>query len=334
MSTIVVAGGTRGIGRAIAEAINRKGGYRVKILSRSVSFYYYRPSSANGLDAKLIQANPALQEETGIEVIQVDYNSVSELTKVFDDNEVDTVISTLFVTSDGSPQVNMIRAAEACVHTRRFIPSVWGIPYSRDQVTERQMTIGQSKLDAVEDLENSSLEYTLYYVGYFLDFWGYPRVKTYQIQNIIVVDIENNRAAIPGKGGTPVTFTHTLDVAEFVVASLELPKWERESYVIGENVTWNEFLRIAEEVKGVKFEVTYDDIDFLKSGKITELPSHPSLYGVMPKDQLQALFATFGIWFEEGLYHLEPGTTLNQLFPGIKARTVKEVIQAGWGQKS
>lgn len=52
----------------------------------------------------------------------------------------------------------------------------------------------------------------------------------------------------------------------------------------------------------------------------------------MPKDQLQALFATFGIWFEEGLYHLEPKKTLNQLFPGIKARTVKEVIQAGWGQ--
>ncbi|KAF4783124.1 hypothetical protein HER10_EVM0006416 [Colletotrichum scovillei] len=194
------------------------------------------------------------------------------------------------------------------------------------------MTIGQSKLDGVEALKNSSLEYTLYYVGYFLDFWGYPRVKSYQIQNIIVVDIENNRAAIPGKGDTPVTFTHTLDVAEFVVASLELPKWEKESYVIGENVTWNEFLRIAEEVKGVKFEVTHDDIDFLKSGKITELPSHPSLYSVMPKDQLQALFATFGIWFEEGLYHLEPKKTLNQLFPGIKARTVKEVIQAGWGQ--
>ncbi|KAJ0329130.1 hypothetical protein COL5a_004361 [Colletotrichum fioriniae] len=196
------------------------------------------------------------------------------------------------------------------------------------------MTIGQSKLDAVEALENSSLEYTLYYVGYFLDFWGYPRVQTYQVQNIIVVDIENNRAVIPGKGDTPVTFTHTLDVAEFVAASLELPKWEKESYVIGENVTWNEFLRIAEEVKGVKFEVTHDDIDFLKSGKITELPSHPSLYSVMPKYQLQALFATFGIWFEEGLYHLEPETTLNQLFPGIKARTVKEVIQAGWGQKN
>lgn len=54
MSTIVVAGGTRGIGRAIAEAINRKGGYRVKILSRSVSFYYLRLSLGYGSDANLI----------------------------------------------------------------------------------------------------------------------------------------------------------------------------------------------------------------------------------------------------------------------------------------
>lgn len=37
VTTIAVAGGTRGIGRAIAEAINRKENYDVKIFSRSVS---------------------------------------------------------------------------------------------------------------------------------------------------------------------------------------------------------------------------------------------------------------------------------------------------------
>lgn len=114
------------------------------------------------------------------------------------------------------------------------------------------MQIGQSKLDAVEALEGSSLEYTLFYVGYFLDYWGYPRVKTYQAQNIIVVDIEHNKAAVAGIGDTPITFTHTLDIAKYVAASLDLSVWDRESYVIGENVTWNEFVQIAEEVKGIK----------------------------------------------------------------------------------
>lgn len=112
------------------------------------------------------------------------------------------------------------------------------------------MQIGQAKLDAFEALEKTSLEYTSFYVGYFLDYWGYPRVKTYQLQFVTAVDIEHNRAAIPGKCDTPVTFTHTFDVALYVAASLDLPKWDKESYVIGESVTWNEFVRIAEEVKG------------------------------------------------------------------------------------
>lgn len=102
----------------------------------------------------------------------------------------------------------------------------------------------------METLEKSNLEYTLVYMGYFLDFWGYPRVKTYQRPNIIVVDIEHDVAAIPGAGNTPVTFTHTFNAAEFVAASLDLPKWDRESYIVGDTVTWNEFLKIAEEVKG------------------------------------------------------------------------------------
>ncbi|EEU36823.1 uncharacterized protein NECHADRAFT_42269 [Fusarium vanettenii 77-13-4] len=309
VTTIAVAGGTRGIGRAIAEAINHKENYDVKIFSRS--------------------PNPALEAENGIPIIAIDYTDIDSMTKVLEDNKIDTVISTLFVTFDGKPQVNLIHAAEASKHTRRFIPSIWGIPYSREQ-----MTIGQSKLDAVEALEKSTLEYTLFYVGYFLDFWGYPRVKSYQRQNLIVVDIEYNKAAIPGDGNTPVTFTHTFDVAEFVAASLELPSWEKESYVIGDSVTWNEFLRLAEEVKGEKFEVTHDSLDLLLSGQITELPSHPSLYSQMPKEQIQALFSTFGVWFEKGLFNLKPTTkTLNDVFPEIHARTVKEILEAGWGKQ-
>lgn len=109
----------------------------------------------------------------------------------------------------------------------------------------------------LEYLKDSALEYTLFYVGYFLDFWCYPRVPTFQTPNVVVVDIEHNMAAIPGTGNVPVTFTHTTNVAEFVAVSLDLPKWEKESYVVGENITWNEFVKIAEEVKG---KGSYSDI--------------------------------------------------------------------------
>ncbi|KIM93965.1 hypothetical protein OIDMADRAFT_35415 [Oidiodendron maius Zn] len=41
----------------------------------------------------------------------------------------------------------------------------------------------------------------------------------------VIVDVENMKAAIPGDGNTPIVFTYTVDMAKFVAASLELPKW-------------------------------------------------------------------------------------------------------------
>lgn len=64
------------------------------------------------------------------------------------------------------------------------------------------------------------------------------------------VDITHNCAAIPGDGNTPIVFTHTSDVAKFVVASLELDQWPGESYVIGDKVTLTEFVELAETAKG------------------------------------------------------------------------------------
>jgi hypothetical protein len=213
----------------------------------------------------------------------------------------------------------------------------------------KDFPIGRAKLEALQALEKSSLEYTLFYVGYFLDFWGHPHVKTYQLPNIVAVDIEFNVAAIPGTGETPVVFTHTFDVAKFVAAALELSTWDRESYVIGDTVTWNQFVQIAEEVKGwysilcrkktrlthsvigTNFKVTYDSLDLLRAGKVTELPSHPPLYAHMPKEEIQRIFSVFGVWFHEGLFNLQPKKTLNSVFPGIKVWTVKELLQSAWG---
>lgn len=63
----------------------------------------------------------------------------------------------------------------------------------------------------------------------------------------IVLDIPSKKAAIPGSGNEPAVFTHTTDVAKFVAASLDLDKWDTASYVVGDRVTWNEFLHFAEE---------------------------------------------------------------------------------------
>jgi len=65
-----------------------------------------------------------------------------------------------------------------------------------------------------------------------------------------VLDTVNNVAGIPATGNTPVAFTHTSDVAKYVAASVDQPKWNEATTVIGDKVTWNEFLRLAEEAKG------------------------------------------------------------------------------------
>jgi nucleoside-diphosphate-sugar epimerase len=66
----------------------------------------------------------------------------------------------------------------------------------------------------------------------------------------MVLDMANNAAAIPGSGNVPLVFTHTRDTAKFVVASLDLEKWNVGTYVMGDKMTFNEVLKVAENVKG------------------------------------------------------------------------------------
>lgn len=188
-------------------------------------------------------------------------------------------------------------------------------------------------MDILKAVESTSLEYTAVLIGYFLDFFVLPRVKSYLDPLPIVLDVANNAAAIPGSGSVPVVFTHTFDVARFTVALLTLPKWEKESYVIGDRLTWNEFLDLVEEAKGVKFSVANDPIEKLKAGQITELPSHKQMYPFFPKAMLQGMFASFGRMFEEGVFDLRPSHALNDDFPEIKPRKVRQLVFEAWNQE-
>lgn len=81
---------------------------------------------------------------------------------------------------------------------------------------------------------------------------------------------------------------------------------------------------------GKPIEVSYDSIDTLKSGKITELPSHQHAYPFFPKEALQGVLSTFGRWIEEGLFNFQPKKTLNDLFPEVKTMTVKDILEIHW----
>ncbi|KAF5844423.1 hypothetical protein GGP41_001390 [Bipolaris sorokiniana] len=246
--------------------------------------------------------------------------------------KVDTVISTLNMTISNEPELALLTAANQSKTTKRYIPSLWGVEYTPELCAILPMST--NKLTVLGALESTSLEYTVVINGLFMDYYGQPHVKSHISPLAIVIDMANNAAAIPGSGDVPVAFTYTHDIGRMVVALLTLPKWSKESYIIGDKLTWNEVLQIAQDIKGVKFDVKYDSVETLRKGQTTELPSHTPMYPFFPKEQLQGVLAGFGLFMENGSFDLKPPKeqNLNELFPEIKLASMKEIMGAWKGK--
>jgi hypothetical protein len=61
----------------------------------------------------------------------------------------------------------------------------------------------------------------------------------------------NLAAAIPGTGNDLLSSTYSFDVARLVEAALDIPLWETEMFCYSDNCTYNEVLKLAEEVRGM-----------------------------------------------------------------------------------
>jgi nucleoside-diphosphate-sugar epimerase len=302
MAVIAVAGGTGNVGRTIVEALVAAGKHDIRILAR--------------------KANPELEAKLGAAIIPVDYNDVAATTRALEGNNVHTVISaiSMMILDGTNPEISLIAAADASKATRRIISSGWGIPHTTAQIA--QLPSVKLKLDAEAALAaTKDLEHTVVQCGFFLDYW--TAKPSYMAPQTLVIDVPNRAAAIPGTGDVPVAFTHTTDVARFVSTLLDAEKWEAESIVVGDKVTWNQFLALAEGVTGAKFKVGHDDVETLKSGKVTELPGHVPAYAFFPKEMLQSFHATFGLWFQDGLFDL----TASSAATGFRALSVKEALE-------
>jgi hypothetical protein len=83
------------------------------------------------------------------------------------------------------------------------------------------------KLQTLTELAKTQLEWTQFYVGFLTDFFATPVQKTYVSPMVAVVDLVHDTAAIPGKGDTPVTFTHTFDLAKYADRVLDFTEWDR-----------------------------------------------------------------------------------------------------------
>lgn len=106
------------------------------------------------------------------------------------------------------------------------------------------------RLATIAELQKTDLEWTRIHSGYFLDYYGIPHIESHMMPVVFGVDMANKAAAIPGTGNDTVSFTYTKDLAKFVIAALDLPKWDESLFCYGDKATWNELLSIAEEMRG------------------------------------------------------------------------------------
>ncbi|EAW24540.1 NmrA-like family protein [Aspergillus fischeri NRRL 181] len=225
MVNVAVAGGTGGVGRTILDILSTTDKHQAFVLSRK-----YIENDNN--------------------VLQVDYNDIDQLVAVLETKNIHTVICCFAVegSSLADSQLNLIQAAARSKATRRFVPTAYAIPYPQEAL----QVLPQLKdyFNAIELLKESGLQWTVFLNGIFLDYFGPPELKSHLKPNVFVLDMKNRVAAIPGNGNVPVSFTYSYDLARFVVAALDLEEWQEESRVVGDTLTWHEFVALAEEIRG------------------------------------------------------------------------------------
>ncbi|KAK9449217.1 uncharacterized protein V1518DRAFT_417426 [Limtongia smithiae] len=308
MVTVAIAGSSGHIGLTLFENLKRNSALKVIGLSR------VKPSGA------------------GDSVYVVDYNDIDALAQILRDNAVEIVISAIQVSGPeaGASEQNLVNAAVKADSVVRFVSSDWGIPFPADQSEWTPQHIARAATR--ELLATTSLEWTTFHIGYIADYFGIPYIETHMSPLVINIDIANKAAAIPGTGNDLIAFTYSHDVAKFVEAALNLPHWDDELFCYGDRCTLNQVVKLAQGATASAFAVTYDSVEKLRAGQISELPSHYTAYPYFPKPVLQMVFAKFGTYVVSGLFNFPEDKCLNNIFPEINTKSVKEIVAAWKGK--
>lgn len=189
----------------------------------------------------------------------------------------------------------------------------------------------QGKLKAIRALEDSSLEFTAVHNSFFMDYLGVPHIPTAMpYAPNVFIDLDNKFAAIPGDRTAYFVATHTRDVGRFVVALLDLKKWERIHTIHGSRQTMLEAVKLAEELTGSKFTVVHDSLEKLEKGGITLTPTALKMYE--GNDQAIGLLtqqlSVFGGWLAEGRMDMDIFlNSLNKEFSDIEPLTWRNIIE-------
>lgn len=179
-----------------------------------------------------------------------------------------------------------------------------------------------------------------------------PHVQTHLQPFTFGIDISSGAAAIPGDGNNMICMTYSYDMATYMVKALELDEWPEFTVIVGDEVTYNQVLGMAEEFTGKriarpyfrytrnliiisetgkKFKVTYDSLEQIKAGDVT-VP--PQLEGMeYSSDELKEVTALVSRLTVNNVFQL-PGDRLNTRFPEVKPITMRQFLQNAWNRNS
>ncbi|KAJ3453705.1 hypothetical protein MRS44_017952 [Fusarium solani] len=306
MVTVAIAGATGHIGKAILDILKKSQAHKVIALSRK---------APNDHDTH---------------TVVVDYNNIDSVADILESNGVHTIISAILVKDDesGASEINLVRAASKSRPTKRFVASDYSAPIPEEKQFGRIL----ARAGTAKELRQTDLEWTSIRIGQISDSFGIPHLKSYLPFLPINIDVANKAAAIPGSGNDVIAYTYSFDMARFLVAALDLPKWDEDLFCYSDKVTLNEVVKLAEKITGSNFDVAYDSVEKLRRGEMTELPAHVESYSVLPKKILQASFAAYSLYAIDGLYDFPKESTLNAKFPEIKTTTIEDMLNL-WKSK-
>lgn len=104
--------------------------------------------------------------------------------------------------------------------------------------------------EAIDALQQTDLEYTRIVNGWFLDYYSMPHWKTTLHPWINILNMEDKWAAIPGDGSARATYITTQDLGRFFARLMDESKWQQISYVVGNEIEFNDLVTLAERTRG------------------------------------------------------------------------------------
>lgn len=181
--------------------------------------------------------------------------------------KADTLVSAIgLVTEDSNEaQKNMIRAASRSSTTSRFVLSGFDMLHleeyasplpidmivSVDAVRHISLNpIAKHTFQAIDLLKTTNLEYTRLANGWFSDYYGMPHYKTHLHPWINVLNMERKWAVVPGDGTARANYITTQDMARCFAKLMDLERWEDVTSIVSDELSLNEVVRLAEEVRG------------------------------------------------------------------------------------